>query len=574
MNSPTETRPRALPPSFREYREAAVAASLPTTCGFVFAVTAVYAASQWIFRPEVFQAASAFIAVQVAVPVVAWLVNLTSLRRHAQRIALAADLIYTASLSAQMLVPQTNVSGIALFIAVKLLATALFFPWSARTQYASAGATVVLYWVLLAATDKPVDPSARLHQVLGPVIAGVLAAAGAGRAERVRRELYRRDAEREELVGRLQMILDRMPIGCVISDVEFRYTYWNPAAEAIFGYQLAEVRGKHPFELIIPEETRDQVGDAIQRLVAGEPLGGVRARSLTKDGRRIVCEWTSTPLRRRDGAYLGTLSMCQDVTERQRADEERSILVEELRAANRLKSDFVATMSHELRTPLNVILGYNDLLLEGAFGAVAPEQSSVIRRVVQSASELLELINATLDVSRLESGRVPLQRRHVRFAELIAQLDAETREAQQKSGVRVEWRIDDDLPLLFTDPVKLKVVLKNLFTNALKFTDQGSVIVSAEARDDGVEIRVADSGIGISAETLPIIFEPFRQADSSAARRHGGVGLGLYIVRRLVDILGGRIEVESEVGRGTAFRIWFPVVAEGEAAGPGLAAVG
>ena len=244
---------------------------------------------------------------------------------------------------------------------------------------------------------------------------------------------------------------------------------------------------------------------------------------------------------------------------------EHARVVQELERANRLKSDFVATMSHELRTPLSVIIGYTDLLADGAFGALQAEQIETVHRVGISARELLELINATLDLSRLEAGRVLLEYRQVVLPEVIHQLDDETRELQERSGLQFVWQVAPDLPAIHTDPVKLKLVLKNLIGNAVKFTDAGSITVRAQAQNGNVEIAVADTGIGIPAEALPIIFEPFRQADSSNTRRHGGVGLGLYIVRRLVELLGGTVAVDSQVGRGSTFFVSLPAHSEREA---------
>jgi PAS domain S-box-containing protein len=233
-------------------------------------------------------------------------------------------------------------------------------------------------------------------------------------------------------------------------------------------------------------------------------------------------------------------------------------LVEEMGRANRLKSDFVATMSHELRTPLNVIMGYNELLRDGGFGPVAPEQQEVLRRIAYSAHQLLELINATLDLSRLEAGRVTLDRKLVRLPELMRELADEAHELEAKADVQLEWNIAPNLPAILSDRVKLKVVLKNLLANALKFTDHGSVSVRAKSREGGVEITVTDTGIGIAPDALPVIFEPFRQADSSTTRKYAGVGLGLYIARRLLDMLGGAIEVESTPHQGSTFRVWVP----------------
>jgi signal transduction histidine kinase len=233
-------------------------------------------------------------------------------------------------------------------------------------------------------------------------------------------------------------------------------------------------------------------------------------------------------------------------------------VIDELERVHRVKSDFVATVSHELRTPLHIVMGYTDLLIDGAFGTLTDEQIQPLQRIRQRGRGLLELINATLDLNRLEAGRIGLDVEPIDLSELMTTLHRETRESQNSPNVRLVWDVPETLPVVSTDAAKLKVALKNLIANALKFTDQGSVAVRVSVDQNEVEFSVADSGVGIAPESLPIVFEAFRQADSSSTRRFGGVGLGLYIVRRLLDMLGGRVEVESELGRGSTFRIHLP----------------
>jgi len=234
-------------------------------------------------------------------------------------------------------------------------------------------------------------------------------------------------------------------------------------------------------------------------------------------------------------------------------------LVEELERANQIKSEFVATMSHELRTPLSLIIGYNELMLDGTFGAPTEQQSDVLQRISRSSRELLDMIQATLDLSRLEAKKIELNIEAVRATDLLSDLDMETRGIQKQSGLAFAWKAAKGVPPIHTDLVKLKMVLKNLIGNAVKFTDEGRVTVGAQYVDGEVEFSVSDTGIGIAPEARAIIFEPFRQADGSFTRRHGGVGLGLYIVRRLLELLGGTVTFESEVGRGTTFRVRMPI---------------
>lgn len=233
-------------------------------------------------------------------------------------------------------------------------------------------------------------------------------------------------------------------------------------------------------------------------------------------------------------------------------------LLEEIAQSNRIKEDFVGTMSHELRTPLNIILGYNHLLLEEAFGPLTVEQINVLERTQKNAHELLELINATLDLSRLQSQRIPLEIEEIKVSEFMADLEIQAQQLNRKPNLQVQWSVAAHLPTLHTDALKLKMVLKNLLTNALKFTEVGRVSVSAVPQDNGVAFIVADTGPGIPADELAVIFEPFRQGGTFATRRQGGVGLGLYIVQQLLNLLGGAITVHSELGKGSTFRTWLP----------------
>lgn len=239
---------------------------------------------------------------------------------------------------------------------------------------------------------------------------------------------------------------------------------------------------------------------------------------------------------------------------------ENARLFEQLGRANRLKSDFLATVSHEFRTPLNVILGYCDLLLEGAFGSLEVDQVDAVQRLRNNARQLLDLISATLDVSRLDGGKLPVQMQRVEVWNMVEEIDADTRDIRErKPQVQLLWKVPTNLPVLVTDRAKLKVILKNLIGNAIKFTDQGTVAVSVCTAGDGLEFAVSDTGIGVPREAQSAIFEAFRQADGSIVARYGGVGLGLYIVRRLADLLGGRVGLESEEGKGSTFRVWLPL---------------
>jgi len=229
-------------------------------------------------------------------------------------------------------------------------------------------------------------------------------------------------------------------------------------------------------------------------------------------------------------------------------------LVEQLERASRLKSEFVSTMSHELRTPLNVILGYADMLRDRL---PSGEQGRLLVRIRQSSVELLEMIEATLNLNRLATGKDPPHLEPVPLAELWDELDTEFAALPAKDGVALRWELAG-VETITTDRRKLKMIVKNLVGNALKFTSTGEIVASCRRAEDGAAVVVRDTGIGIPSDHLPHIFEMFRQVDSSDRRSYAGAGLGLYIVRQLVDQLGGTITVDSEPGRGSTFRILLP----------------
>jgi len=235
-------------------------------------------------------------------------------------------------------------------------------------------------------------------------------------------------------------------------------------------------------------------------------------------------------------------------------------VVEELERVSRLKSDFVSIMSHELRTPLNVIMGYNDLLLEEALGPLTGQQLAALKTSRKRAAELSELINSILDLGRLDRGKLELNPCETSIADVLRDIETSAQPLLAERR-QLAWRTDVPaaLPVLRTDPVKLAVVLRNLVSNAIKFTETGTVTVAVREAGGGIEIAVTDTGIGIPPALKPMLFEPFRQAEEALTRRYGGVGMGLHVVHRLLEVLHGRVSVESEVARGSTFRVWLPL---------------
>jgi len=233
----------------------------------------------------------------------------------------------------------------------------------------------------------------------------------------------------------------------------------------------------------------------------------------------------------------------------------------ELRRANRVKSEFLSTMSHELRTPINVIVGYSDLLHEGAMGPLTEDQEQVVSHVARAGRHLLGLVENTLNVSRLESGRMGVDIRPFELHELVEELRASVSLlCVAYHTVPVHWHVPAARLYVESDQLKLKEIVLNLVGNAIKFTDEGDVRVEIDLdAHNRLCLRVKDSGLGIPAERLPTIFDSFEQLHRSRPTPQPGVGLGLYIVKKLVDLLGGQIEVDSVVGEGSEFRVRIPV---------------
>jgi signal transduction histidine kinase len=230
-----------------------------------------------------------------------------------------------------------------------------------------------------------------------------------------------------------------------------------------------------------------------------------------------------------------------------------------LEQASSAKSQFLANMSHEFRTPLNAILGYTSMLLQGMGGELTPQQTQMLTRVDSNGKNLLSLINDILDISRIEAGKMPVHFGEFRVSDIVPELLAELDPMIARSKLAVETDLGQ-VPLLRSDRQKVKQILLNLITNALKFTPKGSVTIATayDAEKRTITASVIDTGIGISEADQAKLFSDFQQADSSPTRQYGGAGLGLSICRRLAAMLGGRITLESKVGEGSTFTLVLP----------------
>jgi signal transduction histidine kinase len=233
----------------------------------------------------------------------------------------------------------------------------------------------------------------------------------------------------------------------------------------------------------------------------------------------------------------------------------------ELEQASALKSQFLANISHEFRTPLNAILGYTHMLLHGVSGAVSDPQRKSLTRIDSNSRHLLALINDILDITRIEAGRMPLNVSSFKVSDLVNEVMSELEPIIRRSNLTVAARVKTTLPVLKSDRQKVKQIVLNLLSNALKFTTDGSVTIATllDPKTHTLAIAVRDTGVGIPTESRSKIFEDFRQLDNSPTRGYGGTGLGLSICRRLAQMLGGSIELESAVGEGSTFTLRLPV---------------
>lgn len=246
-----------------------------------------------------------------------------------------------------------------------------------------------------------------------------------------------------------------------------------------------------------------------------------------------------------------------------------------LEISNKIKDDFLSVMSHELRTPLVAITGYARLLEDQSFGKLLPEQLKAANVIKQRADDLLVMIRSILETTKLEAGAMTVEKEVIDVKGLLDDL-VKFYDVPLQRKVTIRWDYNGNLPTILTDGIKLKQILQNLVNNALKFTTDGHVTISARRvpEKQSVEFKVVDTGIGISEELMPVIFEKFRQADSSETRNHEGMGLGLYIAKQFTDLLGGSIGCESKIGRGSIFKLFIPEdshdAKDGLAPGPGM----
>ena len=391
-------------------------------------------------------------------------------------------------------------------------------------------------------------------------------------------ELVKTNLELGQTRARLQGVLDAATQVSIISaDTDGIIRVFNKGAERMLGYSADEMIGHaQPQAIHLPSEVQARAAELSQefgRRIEGFDVFVEYARRghfderdwtyVRKDGTTLDVRLVVTAVRNQDCDILGSLGIALDVTEQRRLERELKRNLEELREqtlqaqeANRAKSQFLAAMSHEIRTPMNAILAMADLLSESP---LTEEQREYVGLFRAAGGTLMSLIDDLLDLSKIESGRFELEHTGFRIDQLLERCIALVEPKARAKGLKLALEQSSALPTdLVGDPTRLHQVLLNLLSNAVKFTDRGKVTLRATAPPGAlpgtISFAVSDTGIGIPADKFATIFEDFRQADSSTTRHYGGTGLGLAISRRIVERLGGRLEVASVVGEGSTFR--------------------
>jgi PAS domain S-box-containing protein/diguanylate cyclase (GGDEF)-like protein len=399
----------------------------------------------------------------------------------------------------------------------------------------------------------------------------------------------------------LKSVINNSADMVITTDNEGRIVEFNPAGYYILGYTKEELVGRPVEELWVYPERRKQL---LEKIREKSFVTNYEALLKRKDGSHVEVSLTISALKDEAGNMVGTVGISKDITEEKRLEralEERNIELQvlndsleekvmertrelqrankELERSNKLKSQFIATMSHELRTPLNSILGFSDLLMDEVFGPLTEKQRRYIQNINNSGNHLLQLINNVLDIAKIESGKMELSYESFDVFHAVVEVETVIRPLIEKKRQTLTITKSEDVDNITADKVKFKQILYNLLSNAVKFTEEGGKIgvsikkvsqplsvngnldknTTGNGQLDFLSITVSDTGIGIKKEDQERIFNEFEQVDATLSRKYEGTGLGLSLTKRLVELMGGEITVESEEGKGSKFTFTVPL---------------
>ena len=380
------------------------------------------------------------------------------------------------------------------------------------------------------------------------------------------RDITERKQSDEEILFQARL-LSAVEQAVIATDLEGKVIYWNSFAERLYGWPAAEAVGMPIVNLTTPNSAHELAAEIFARLKDGGSWSG-EFEVQRRDGSVFPAMVTDSPIFNDRNELIGIVGVSADISERKRAEEERTKLLaaeqaarSEAEQANRLKDEFMATLSHELRNPLNVVIGYAEILRRSKD---TPDYTFVVKAadtIHRNALAQSRLVSDLLDLSRLEMGKLSLNRQPVSLSTIISDAIETVREEALAKRISLFSDFASDLLVVDGDPIRLRQVAWNLLNNAVKFTpNEGEVRIFLRQNGDDAELIISDSGQGIAPDFLPHVFELFRQADGSSARRHGGMGIGLALVKQLAELHGGGAKVESRgTGHGATFTVWFPL---------------
>lgn len=351
-------------------------------------------------------------------------------------------------------------------------------------------------------------------------------------------------------------------------------TSWNAAAERLFGFSAAEMIGQSILK-IIPPELHHEEERILSELRRGHRIERYETVRLRKDGTRIQISLTISPILDARGQIVGAAKIAHDITRLKALAADRETLLQAERSAraqaekmSRLKDDFLATLSHELRTPLSAIHGWAELLQRP--GVSQEDLKRGLQAISRNVRIQTQIVNDLLDMSRIISGQIVLEVHPISLQDIIGNAIDAVRASADNKAIRIQTLLDSRIGPVRGDPTRLQQIVWNLLNNAVKFTQKGGLVkIVLERVDSHVELVVEDSGIGIDPEFLPFVFDRFRQADSGISRQYGGLGLGLSIVKNLVELHGGSVRAKSPgKDQGSTFTVALPLFHIRPADGP------
>ncbi|HEX7294629.1 MAG TPA: PAS domain S-box protein, partial [Pyrinomonadaceae bacterium] len=361
-------------------------------------------------------------------------------------------------------------------------------------------------------------------------------------------------------------LLDAVEEAVIATDLNGKIIYWNSFAEHLYGWASQEVLGADIVEIVPALSSKDHAAIVLEQLREGQSWSGEMILQ-RRDGSQFLGAITDSPIFNEKGELIGIVGVSSDITEQKRAEEERAQLLErerlarlEAEAANRLKDEFLATLSHELRNPLNVVIGYSEILRrsEDTKNSFVGKAAEVIRRNALAQSQL---VSDLLDLSRLQMGKLAITRQTVSVSTIVGDAIETVRSEAEAKNISLKLVAPKESLVVDGDPVRLGQIVWNLLNNAVKFTPPGGEITIALGDNKNrATLSISDTGQGIAPEFLPYVFEIFRQADASSSRRQGGLGIGLALVKQLVELHGGEVKAESEgLGKGAKFTVSLPL---------------